>query len=101
MADLEVEPAASTGKTRWGKIAAYVAGGIVCVLALFLVVAGWNMKSGNPVARVRDECQKRYGNLGPARDSECPSGLIIRHTRRSNLTEPPGKPSRQNSGERR
>ena len=60
-------------------------GGIVCVLALFLVVAGWNMKSENPVARIRDECQKSYGNLGPARVSECLSELVIRHTRRSNL----------------
>ena len=85
MADLEVEPAASTGKTRWGKIAAYVAGGIVCVLALFLVVAGLNMKPENPVARIRDECQKSYGKLGPTRVSECLSELVIRHTRQSNL----------------
>jgi hypothetical protein len=86
MADHEVEPATSTiGKVNWGKIAAYVAGGIVCVLALFLVVAGWNMKSENPVARIRDECQKSYGKLGPTRVSECLSELVIRHTRRSNL----------------
>ena len=44
MADHEVEPAASTiGKVNLGKIAAYVAGDIVCVLAL-RVVAGWDMK---------------------------------------------------------
>jgi hypothetical protein len=44
MADHEVEPAASTiGKVNLGKIATYVAGDIVCVLAL-RVVAGWDMK---------------------------------------------------------
>jgi hypothetical protein len=85
MADDEVEPATSTiGKVNWGKIAAYVAGGIVCVLAL-LVVAGWDMKPENPVARIRDECQKSYGDLGPTRVSECLSELVIRHARRSNL----------------
>jgi hypothetical protein len=85
MADHEVEPAASTGKTRLGKIAAYVAGGIICVLAL-LVVAEWNMKPENPVARIRDECQKHYGNLGPTRVSECLSELVMRrYARESNL----------------
>ena len=77
MADHEVEPAASTGKTRLGKIAAYVAGAIICVLAL-LVVAEWNMKPENPVARIRDECQKNHGNLGPTRVSECLSELVMR-----------------------
>ena len=75
----------STGKANWGKVAAYAAGRIVGVLALFLVVAGWNMKSENPVARIRDECQKSYGKLGPARVSECLSELVIRHTRRSSV----------------
>jgi hypothetical protein len=87
MADHNVGPDAgpSTGKANWGKVAAYAAGGIVCVLALFLVVAGWNMKSENPVARIRDECQKSYGKLGPARVSECLSELVIRYTRRSSV----------------
>jgi hypothetical protein len=85
MADHEVEPAASTGKTRLGKIAAYVAGSIICVLAL-LAVAEWNMKPENPVARIRDECQKNHGNLGPTRVSECLSELVMRrYARESNL----------------
>jgi hypothetical protein len=84
MADPEVEPSASTGKTRLGKIAAYVAG-IICVLAL-LVVAEWNMKPENPVARFRDECQKNHGNLGHRRVSECLSELVMRrYARESNL----------------
>ena len=72
----EVEPSASTGKTRLGKIAAYVAG-IICVLALS-ILAEWNMKPENPVARIRDECQKSHGNLGPTRVSECLSELVMR-----------------------
>jgi hypothetical protein len=76
MAEHEVEPSASTGKRRVGKIAAYVAG-IICVLALS-VVAEWNMKPENPVARIRDECRKTHGNLGPVRVSECLSELVMR-----------------------
>ena len=83
MADHNVGP--STGKANWSKVAAYAAGGIVCVLALFLVVAGLNMKPENPVARIRDECQKSYGKLGPTRVSECLSELVIRHAQQSNL----------------
>jgi hypothetical protein len=76
MADHEVEPSASTGKMRLGKIAAYVAG-FICVLAL-LIVAEWNMKPGNPLAQIRDECRKNHGNLGPTRLSECLSELVMR-----------------------
>ena len=76
MADHEVEPSASTGKRRLVKIAAYLTG-IICVLAL-LVVAEWNMKPENPVARIRDECQKSHGHLGPTRVSECLSELVMR-----------------------
>ena len=80
----KVEPPTSR-KTRSGKIAAYVAGGVICVLAL-LVVAERNMKPENPVARIRDECQKSHGNLGPTRVSECLSELVMRmYARGSNL----------------
>jgi len=63
MLDHNVGP--STGKANWSKVAAYAAGGIVCVLALFLVVAGLNMKPENPVARIRDECQKKLRQARP------------------------------------
>jgi hypothetical protein len=76
MPEHEVDRSASSRKRRLRKIAAYVAG-IICVLVLS-VVAEWNMKPENPVARIRDECRKTHGNLGPARVSECLSELVMR-----------------------
>src|SRR5258706_16417518 len=66
MADHEVEPATSTGKARWGKIAAYVAGGIVCVLALPSPRASMNSgDQGNPGSDTRYSSSANWNNVAP------------------------------------
>ena len=67
MADHEVEPATSTiGKVNWGKIAAYVAGGIVCVLALPSPRASMNSgDQGNPGSGTRYSSSAKWNNVAP------------------------------------
>ena len=75
MANHNVEPKAATS---WGKIAAYVAGGIVTVLAL-MIVAGWNIDD-SPKARlerIRDECDRNYGK-GTPQAFDCFTTLMTR-----------------------
>ena len=65
MAD-EVEPATSTGKAKWGKIAAYVAGGIVCVLALPSPRASMNSgDQGSPGSGTRYSSSANWNNVVP------------------------------------
>jgi hypothetical protein len=65
-------------KMSWQKMAVYVAGGIVAVLAL-MTAAGWNIDDSPraKLERIRNECDRNYGK-GTPQAFDCFTTLITR-----------------------
>jgi hypothetical protein len=65
-------------KMSWQRIAAYVAGAFVGIIAL-LIAIGWNIDDSPraKLERIRDECDRSYGK-GTSRSVDCFAELISR-----------------------